>query len=205
MVITICREYGSGGKYIGERLAQELNMKLYDKEILSRVSEESGIDLNILEQLDEKQEQSFWYTFATSLYETADSIDPMKQKLPSNEKLFIEQARVIENLADKEDCIIIGRCSNIILKNKPNVFNIFIYSSNLEFKIQRKIKYSNIKDRNEVEELINKTDLEREKYYNYFTGKKWGDREDYDIMIDTSKIGIDNTVELIKTYLNLKK
>ena len=205
MVITICREYGSGGKYIGERLAQELNMKLYDKEILSRVSEESGIDLNILEQVDEKQEQSFWYTFATSLYETADSIDPMNQKLPSNEKLFIEQARVIENLADKEDCIIIGRCSNIILKNKPNVFNIFIYSSNLEFKNQRKIKYSNIKDRNEVEELINKTDLEREKYYNYFTGKKWGDREDYDIMIDTSKIGIDNTVELIKTYLNLKK
>ena len=205
MVITICREYGGGGKYIGERLAQELNMKLYDKEILSRVSEESGIDLNILEQVDEKQEQSFWYTFATSLYETADSIDPMNQKLPSNEKLFIEQARVIENLADKEDCIIIGRCSNIILKNKPNVFNIFIYSSNLEFKIQRKIKYSNIKDRNEVEELINKTDLEREKYYNYFTGKKWGDREDYDIMIDTSKIGIDNTVELIKTYLNLKK
>ena len=205
MVITICREYGSGGKYIGERLAQELNMKLYDKEILSRVSEESGIDLNILEQVDEKQEQSFWYTFATSLYETADSIDPMNQKLPSNEKLFIEQARVIENLADKEDCIIIGRCSNIILKNKPNVFNIFIYSSNLEFKIQRKIKYSNIKDRNEVKELINKTDLEREKYYNYFTGKKWGDREDYDIMIDTSKIGIDNTVELIKTYLNLKK
>ena len=195
MVITIC----------GERLAQELNMKLYDKEILSRVSEESGIDLNILEQVDEKQEQSFWYTFATSLYETADSIDPMNQKLPSNEKLFIEQARVIENLADKEDCIIIGRCSNIILKNKPNVFNIFIYSSNLEFKIQRKIKYSNIKDRNEVEELINKTDLDREKYYNYFTGKKWGDREDYDIMIDTSKIGIDNTVELIKTYLNLKK
>ncbi len=205
MVITICREFGSGGKYIGERLAQELNMKLYDKEILSKVSDESGIDLNILEQVDEKQEQSFWYTFATSLYETTDSIDPMNQKLPSNERLFIEQARVIENLADKEDCIIIGRCSNIILKNKPNVFNIFVYSSNLEFKIQRKIKYSDIKDRNEVEELIRKTDLEREKYYNYFTNKQWGDRNDYDLMIDTSKIGVDNTVELIKTYLNLKK
>lgn len=205
MVITICREFGSGGKYIGEKLAQELNMKLYDKEILSKVSDESGIDLNILEQVDEKQEQSFWYTFATSLYETAESIDPMNQKLPSNERLFIEQTRVIEDIADKEDCIIIGRCSNIILKNKPNVFNIFVYSSNLEFKIQRKIKYSDIKDRNEVEELIHKTDLEREKYYNYFTGKKWGDREDYDLMIDTSKIGVDNTVELIKTYLNLKK
>lgn len=205
MVITICREFGSGGKYIGEKLAQELNMKLYDKEILSKVSDESGIDLNILEQVDEKQEQSFWYTFATSLYETAESIDPMNQKLPSNERLFIKQTRVIEDIADKEDCIIIGRCSNIILKNKPNVFNIFVYSSNLEFKIQRKIKYSDIKDRNEVEELIHKTDLEREKYYNYFTGKKWGDREDYDLMIDTSKIGVDNTVELIKTYLNLKK
>lgn len=205
MVITICREFGSGGKYIGERLAQELNIKLYDKEILNKVSEESGINLDILEQVDEKQEQSFWYTFAVSLYESHESIDPMNQKLPSNEKLFIEQAKVIEDLADKEDCIIIGRCSNIILKNKPNVFNIFVYSSNFDFKIQRKMKYSNIQNREEAEELINKTDLEREKYYNYFTNKKWGDRKDYDLMIDTSKIGVDNTVELIKTYLNLKK
>lgn len=205
MVITICREFGSGGKYIGEKLSQELNFKLYDKEILNKVSDESGIDLNVLEQVDEKQEQSFWYTFATSLYDSVDSIDPLNQQIPSNEKLFIEQSRVIENLADKEDCIIIGRCSNVILKNKQNVVNIFVYSSNLEFKIQRKLKYSEIKNRNEVEELIHKTDTEREKYYNYFTGKKWGDKEDYDLMIDTSKIGVDNTVELIKTYLKLKK
>ena len=109
MVITIGREFGSGGKYIGERLAQDLNLKLYDKEILNKVSEEAGIDLNLLEEVDEKQEQSFWYTFAMSLYSSADSITSLTE-FPSNERVFIEQAKVIEDLANTEDCIIIGRC-----------------------------------------------------------------------------------------------
>ena len=119
MVITIGREFGSGGKYIGERLAEELNLKLYDKELLNKVAEESGMDLEVLEQMDEKQEESFWYTFAMSLYQQ-DSLDTLSE-IPSNERIFIEQAKIIEDLAKKEDCIIIGRCSNVILKNKPNV------------------------------------------------------------------------------------
>ena len=126
MVITIGREYGSGGKYIGERLAEELNLKLYDKELLNKVAEESGMDLEVLEQMDEKQEESFWYTFAMSLYQQ-DSLDTLAE-IPSNEKIFIEQAKIIEELAKKGDCIIIGRCSNVILRNRPDVLNIFVYS-----------------------------------------------------------------------------
>lgn len=203
MVITIGREFGSGGKYIGERLAEELNLKLYDKELLNKVAEESGMDLKLLEQIDEKQEESFWYSFAMSLY-SQESLETLSE-IPSNEKIFIEQAKIIEELAEKEDCIIIGRCSNVILRNKPDVLNIFVYSSELDFKVKRKMKYGNFESELEAIKAIERVDRERETYYNYFTKENWGDRKYYDLMIDTSKIGVDNTVKLIKEYLKLRK
>ncbi len=203
MVITIGREYGSGGKYIGERLAEDLGLKLYDKELLKKVAEESGMDLETLEEMDEKKEQSFWYTFAMSMY-AQDSLETISE-IPSNEKIFIEQAKIIEDLANKEDCIIIGRCSNIILKNKPNVLNVFIYSSELDFKVKRKMKYDNFETELEAIKAIDNIDRERKNYYNYFTKENWGDRKDYDLMIDTSRLGVDGAVELIKEYLKLKK
>ena len=203
MVITIGREYGSGGKYIGERLAEELNLKLYDKELLNKVAEESGMDLEVLEQMDEKQEESFWYTFAMSLYQQ-DSLDTLAE-IPSNEKIFIEQAKIIEELSNKEDCIIIGRCSNVILRNKPDVLNIFVYSSELDFKVKRKMQFGNFESELEAIKAIERIDKERETYYNYFTKENWGDRKSYDLMIDTSKIGVDKAVELIKEYLKLRK
>ena len=202
MVITIGREFGSGGECIGEKLANDLNMKLYDKEILNKVSEESGIDLQVLEEVDEKQEQSFWYTFAMSLYSSEESITSLTE-IPTNEKLFIEQAKVIEELAENEDCIIIGRCSNIILNNRKDILNIFVYSSDFDFKVNRKMKYGNFLDRNEAEGAISRIDNERATYYNYFTKQKWGDREGYDLMIDTSKIGVNGAVDLIKEYVKL--
>ena len=203
MVITIGREFGSGGKYIGEKLAEELGMQLYDKEILNKVSEESGIDLKVLEEVDEKQEQSFWYTFARSMYSSADSI-LMMDEIPSNEKLFIEQAKVIEELSEKENCIIIGRCSNLILKNRPDVLNVFVYSSDIDFKINRKMKYDNFSDKNEASKAIQRIDNERAAYYNYFSPTiKWGDKEGYDLMIDTSKYGVEAAIKIIKEYANI--
>lgn len=204
MVITIGREFGSGGKYIGERLSEELGIKLYDKEILSKTADQIGIDLEVLETIDEKQEQSFWYTYAMGLYSSQESIDNLYE-VPSNERIFIEQAKVIEELAQKEDCIIIGRCSNVILKNKPNVLNIFVYASDMNFKINRKMQYGNFKDVYEAEKMIEVTDEERAKYYNHYTNKVWGSKDDFDLLIDTSKIGVDNTVKLIKDYINFKK
>ena len=205
MVITIGREFGSGGKYIGQKLAEELGLKLYDKEILNKVSEESGIELEVLEEVDEKQEQSFWYTFARSMYSSTDSITTMSE-IPSNEKLFLEQAKVIEELSEKENCIIIGRCSNLILKNKPNVLNVFVYSSDMDFKINRKMKYDNYENSNEALKAIQRIDAERAAYYNYFSPNiKWGDKEGYDLMIDTSKYGVDAAIALIKEYVNIIK
>lgn len=204
MVITIGREFGSGGKYIGEKLSRELNIKLYDKKILNMVSEESGIDLKLLQEVDEKKEQSFWYTFAMSLYSSEESISTITEA-PTNEMIFIEQAKAIEELADKEDCIIIGRCSNVILKNRPDVLNVFIYSSDFDFKVNRKMQYGNFAERNEAIRVIQRTDNERAAYYNHFTKQKWGDRQGYDLMIDTSKVGVNGAVALIKEYINIMK
>ena len=125
-------------------------------------------------------------------------------EFPNNERIFIEQAKVIEDLANSEDCIIIGRCSNVILKNREDVINIFIYASDIDFKIQRKMKYANGENEAEVLKQIQRTDQERANYYNYFTQKEWGNREDFDLMIDTSKIGVEKTVQLIKEYIKLK-
>lgn len=204
MVITIGREFGSGGKYIGEKLARELNIKLYDKRILTRVSEESGIDEELLKEVDEKQENSFWYTFAMNLYSSQDTIDSLTE-VPTNERIFIEQCKVIEDLAEKEDCIIIGRCSNIVLKNKKDALNVFVYSSDFDFKVNRKMKYGNYSDRKEAENAIQKIDNERATYYNYFTNQKWGERQGYDLMIDTSKVGVEGAIHIIKEYIELMK
>lgn len=198
MVITIGREYGSGGRYIGERLAKELNLKFYDKEILERLSKEENIDLKLLENTDESNKNSFWYTLAMSSMSYSDSVNSLTD-LPMNDKYFIQVSRLIEKIAKEDNCVIIGRCSNIILKDNPNVINVFVYSSDVEFKIKRKIEFANL-DENKAIKLMQKKDKERAAYYHYYTNEKWGARGGYDLLIDTSKLGIENTIDIIKQY-----
>ncbi len=202
MVITIGREYGSGGKYIGERLAKELNLKFYDKEILERLSKEENIDLKLLENTDESNKNSFWYTLAMSSMSYSDSVNSLTD-LPMNDKYFIQVSRLIEKIAKEDNCVIIGRCSNIILKDNPNVINVFVYSSDVEFKIKRKVEFANL-DENKAIKLMQKKDKERAAYYHYYTNEKWGARSGYDLLIDTSKLGIENTIDIIKQYVMKK-
>ena len=203
IVITIGREFGSGGKYIAEELSKRLGIKLYDEELLERVSEEKGIDIKLLEQADEKQKNSFWYTLAMSSFSNTDSVNSLTD-LPTEDRIFIEEAKVIEELADTESCIIVGRCSNAILKDKYNVVNIFVYSSDFDFKVKRKIKLENIDEKAAIK-LIHKTDKDREAYYNYFSNEKWGDRNGYDLSIDTSKLKMEDAIELIEKYVRIRK
>lgn len=199
MIITIGREFGSGGKYIGERLAQELNMKLYDAELIERVSKERNIDINLLNQNDEKHKKSFWYTLAMASMSMYDSVNSLTE-LPDDDKYFIEQSKVIEEIADEDNAIIIGRCSNVILKDRKNVVNIFVYSSDEKFKIDRKVEFAGL-DEKKALKLMHKKDKERATYYNYYTNKEWGQKDSYDLLIDSSKLGIENTVNLIKDYI----
>ena len=199
MIITIGREFGSGGKYIGERLAQELNMKLYDEELIERTSKEQNMDINIVNENDEKHKQSFWYMLAMSSMSMYDSVNSLTD-LPADDKTFIAESKVIEEIAEEGNGIIIGRCSNVILKDRKDVVNVFIYSSDEKFKIERKVEFAGL-DEKKAAKLMHKKDKERAIYYNYYTNKKWGARESYDLLVDSSKLGIEGTVELIKDYV----
>ncbi len=202
-VITIGRENGSGGKYIGEELSKKLNIKLYDKELLKKVADDNNINIDLLEETDEKQKKSFWYTMAMASMAYTDSVNSLTE-LPTNEQFFLKTAKAIEELYETESCVIIGRCANSILKNKENILNVFVYSSDENFKVQRKVKFADLTER-QATKLIKKIDKERASYYNYYTDGKWGSKEEYDLCIDTSRIGVDNAVNLIIECARLKK
>ncbi len=197
-VISIGREFGSGGKYIGEELAKRLNIKFYDNELLAKVSEDYHIDMETLEKADEKQKSSFWYGFATNyVFSKTKEISPIS----ADDNLFLKQAKVIEDLYNNgENSIIVGRCSDYILKDKTNVIKLFIYSSDMNFKIDRKIKYENL-DKVNAEKKIKQIDKQRSEYYKHFTSQVWGDKSNYDLCIDTSKIGVAETIDILEDYI----
>lgn len=146
----------------------------------------------------------FWYSFASNYAFSKDQ----EQVLPISREdgLFLKQCNTIENLYENESCIIIGRCADFILNNKPNVIKIFVYSSNLQFKIDRKVKFENCSEE-EARENINKIDKQRAEYYNPYTSRTWGDKSNYDLCIDTSVLGIEQSIDLIESYIKkfLKK
>ena len=203
MVITISREFGSGGKYIGEQLAKNLNLKFYDKEIIERLSKEENIDIDFLNNIDESSKNSFWNALAVAyMMNPTDSINSFVD-LPMADQYFIKTVRLIEKIAKEDNCVIIGRCSNIILKDYPNVINFFIYSSNQEFKINRKKEFANLEEKKAIR-LIQKKDKDRAAYYHYYTNEKWGDRSGYDLLVDSSKLGVEGTIELLEQYVKSK-
>jgi putative MATE family efflux protein len=196
-VISIGREFGSGGKYIGQELAKRLNIKCYDNELLCKVSENYSIDLKTLEKIDEKQKESFWYGFATNyVFSKTGDISPIS----AEDNLFLKQAKVIEDIYNNENSIIIGRCSDYILKDKSNVIKIFVYASDMNFKIDRKKKYEQLSNE-KAEKKIKQIDQQRAEYYKHFTSQIWGDKNNYDLCIDTSLIGVNATVDILENYI----
>ncbi len=195
-VISLGREFGSGGKYIGEELAKRFSIKCYDKEILQKVSEDYSIDLNVLENVDEKQKSSFWYSFATNYAFDEKKVSPISV----TDDLFLKQAKVIEEIASKENCIIIGRCSDYILQGRTNVIRLFVYASSINFKIERKKEFEHLDEKNAAKK-IEAIDKERMEYYEYFTSQKWGDKSNYELCIDTSVVGVKETIDLLEQYI----
>lgn len=198
-VISIGREFGSGGKYIGQELAKRLNVKCYDNELLTKVSENYNIDMVMLEKVDEKQKSSFWYSFATNyVFSKNSEVSPVS----AEDNLFLKQAKVIEDLYNSgESSIIIGRCSDYILKDKQNVIKVFIYSSDMDFKVNRKIKFESL-NLYTAEKKIRQIDKQRAEYYKHFTNQIWGDKNNYDLCVDTSKLGVVQTIDILEEYIS---
>lgn len=193
-VITIARQYGSGGREVGMRLAEVLGIKSYDRELITMAAQKSGMSSEILNHADEKATNSLLYTLALgSSYYGAASIGT---DVPINDKLFITQSQIIRDLAAEGPCIIIGRCSDYVLRTNPARFSVFIYAP-IEARIRRVIERGVAKTEKEARDLISRTDKRRINYYNYYTGRKWGSPDNYNMMLDSSFLGIEGSARAI--------
>lgn len=199
-VITIGREYGSGGREIGRLLAEKLNVKCYDKELLAIASKNSGISEELFKSNDEKPTNSFLYSLVMDTYSVGYSTSSFID-MPLNQKVFMAQYDTIKKIAENESCIIVGRCADYVLKDFPNVVSVFI-KADMDFKAERIMKLFDYSD-SKARDIINKTNKKRANYYNYYSNKKWADSRSYDLCLDSSKLGIENTADIIIEYLNM--
>lgn len=203
-IYTIGREFGSNGLAVGEALAKKLGINFYDKELLQEAAKKSGFCEEILENHDEKPTNSFLYSLVMDTYSTAGYATAPFLDMPLNHKVFLAQFDAIKSLAEQESCVIVGRCADYALADKPNVVNVFI-RADLEDRIKNVSKRLDISN-NKAKDLCHKKDKQRSSYYNYYTSKKWGDSRSYDLCINLSKISIDNAVDMIISYKkNMKK
>lgn len=187
IVVTVSREYGSGGRLIGKKLADELGISFYDGELLSLVAKESGYTEEFIRRNDSKKTQSLLY----HLYMGS-------QILPASDMIFIAQSRVIKDLYNKGSCVIVGRCADYVLRGMPDVINTFI-TAPLESRIARvRDEYKEPADN--YKSYIIKKDKNRIAYYNYFADDAWGKVQTYDISVN-SDVGIDRSAQLIAEYI----
>ncbi len=202
-VITIARQYGSGGRTIGEMLADRLGIHFYDKELMKLASEDSGINERLFNTADEKVKQSvFSKMFKTEKAYTGEVISPESGGFISDDNLFNYQAKVVKELAERENCVIVGRCADYVLKDYDHVLSVFIHGPK-DFCMQEAAKKINLTGR-ELEKFIAKTDKERADYYKYYTGREWTDARNYDLCLDSSKLGFERCVEEIIAYMNVR-
>jgi Cytidylate kinase len=200
-VINIGRQLGSGGREIGAKLASQLDISFYDKELINIASQESGLCKEFFEKADEKASRSTIGLFGMRFPFINDGTIPNNNCL-SNDALFKIQSDAIRKLAEEESCLFVGRCADYILRDNPRCVNIFI-SASKEDRIKRLCLKMDI-DAEKAEGLIDKTDRERASYYNYYSYKVWGAASTYHLCIDSSALGIDETVEFIKLFIRKK-
>lgn len=191
VVVTISREYGSGGRFVGKLLAEKLGINCYDKEFVKRLAEETGFSPEYIKENEQKRGS---FDAITNGYYTG---------LSNADELFIKEAEIIKNIVEKESCVIVGRCADFILKEDKDVFKVFIYS-NMDDKVARAIKYYGIPKEN-AKNYINKINKLRANHYKHYTGSVWDNKDNYDLCINSDTLGVEKTAELIYKIINEKE
>jgi cytidylate kinase len=195
VIVTIARQFGSGGREIGERIAKILDIPLIDKELIKDAAAKGDLNEDIIRSADESAANSLLYTLAMGSNLLGTSIH-FGYKMPLNDKLFILQSEAIKEYAKSGSCVIIGRCADYVLREEENLFRIFVYGD-LDHRQERvKQRHPELKS-SQVIDVINKTDKRRSSYYNFYTGNKWGKYENYDMAINSSTFGIEETARII--------
>lgn len=195
IIITIARQYGSGGREIGEKVAAALGIPLYDKEIITDAASKSELNAEVIKNADESAANSLLYTLAMGSNIAGASMH-FGYKMPLNDKLFILQSDIIKGYAAKGSCVVIGRCSDYVLRDEEGVMRLFIYGDVEHRKKRIAERHPEIKS-SQIIDVMNKTDRRRSSYYNFYTGNKWGKYDNYDMAINSSTLGIDGTASII--------
>lgn len=199
MVITVGRQYGSGGREIGTMLAEKLGIAYYDDMLLKEAAKESGLCEDLFRSFDERP-KSFLYSIAMDPY--SFSMNSITARGNIEQQVYLATYETIKKLADKGPCVLIGRCADYALKDRDDVINIFV-TAPLESRIERVARRNDI-SLDEAKDRIKKTDKSRASYYNYYSSKDWGEAKSYDLCIDSSLLGIEGTVELLEKMVRLK-
>lgn len=195
-IITISRQYGSGGRIVGKQLAEALGIPFYDNELITLAAEKTGLSVDCFKDAEKTSAGNLFFSL-TSLTPAMDSYG-----LPLSEKIFLVQSQVIKEVAEQGPCVIVGRSANYVLSDNPNCINIFL-QADLPDRVQRAVSAYG-QDAEGAEAMVLKTDKRRANYYNYFTGQKWGKAENYDLILNTSRMSLDHVVEVLKTYVSYR-
>ena len=197
-VITIGRQFGSAGREIGEKVAEYFGIKCFDKDLLTRAAQESGFCEEMIQNHDERPTNSFLYNLVMDTYSFGYNASSFVD-MPISHKVFLAQFDTIKKVAEEGPCVIVGRCADYALAGKINVVHLFIYADE-ESKVQRVMeKYSLTESK--AKDMIIKKDKQRQSYYNYYSSKKWGRADSYDLCINSSVLGVEGTVRLITQYV----
>ena len=202
LVITIGRQYGSAGRHIGEELAKKLGIKFYNNELISLAAQKSGMAHHVVGEADERATNSLLYTLAMGSSFWGGNAG-VAFDMPINDKLFVTQSDIIKELADEGSAVFIGRCADYVLRGYPNLIKLFIHAP-LEFRAQHIAELHNVTPE-KAKDIIVKTDKRRANYYNYYTGQKWGKLDGFDLCVDSSRLGIETTAEMLYQYVEFYK
>ena len=195
LVITISRQYGTGGREIGHKLALRLGISFLDRELITRAAKKSGFSEELFEQLDKRATNSFLYSL-TMFGSTG------LNGMSLTDQLYLAQANVIREIAEDAPCVVVGRCADHVLAGTERLVRIFIYAD-MEARIQR-IREKGYYEEHEIARNIRRMDRERRDYHRYYTGKEWENVENYDMMLNSGVLGTDGCVECILSYLKIR-
>ncbi len=199
-IVTITRQYGSGGHDIGKLLAKNLGVSFYDKELISLAAKESGISPEVFARADEKPTNSLLYTLSTGLFNYGSGFSAMGD-LPMNDQLYILQHKIIKKKAEEEDFVVVGRCADYVLREYDNVVRVFIYAD-IDTRVKRAVERHDIEP-SRARQAVLKADKNRANYYSFYSGQKWGSPENYDLCINSTNLSTEQATEMISNYLQI--
>ncbi len=204
LVITIGRQFGSGGRDVGEKVAEHFGIPFYDKELVEMAAQKSNLSHEALKEVDEHATNSFLYSLASGNYSLRGINAPIYYEMPINDKLFIAQSEVIKEVAKEGSCVIVGRCADYVLEEEKNVelLNVFIHGG-VDYRAKRVMEAQGLNPSRARDKVL-KTDKQRRTYYDYYTSRDWGVMSNYDICINAETFGIEGAANLIISYAKTK-